>query len=347
MTDALDPFGGWPAILGTLQDNVDLGSDETEAVLGTILSGEATDAQIAGFIMSIRQKGETTDELAGLVRAMHAAATPLHMPEGTIDIVGMGGAQARRRAALNVSTMACFVAAASGAVVCKHGNRKASSTSGSFDLLEAIGVNFDVSPLRLEEIVALTGVGFAFARTFHPAMRHVGPVRMQLGIPTVFNALGPLSNPAKLQRQVVGVTDESLADRVIEVLQATGSIFSWVVTGDGPLDELTTTGPARVRQLANGEITSFTIDPQSLGLAAPADGALDGGDPDQNHEIMKRVFDGQTGAARDIVVLNAAGGLVVAGLADDITQGLELASAAIDSGAAAAKVDEHVAATLT
>ena len=170
--------------------------------MAVALAGEATDAQIAAFIMGIRHKGETTEELTGMVEAMYDAATPLTAPEGAIDIVGMGGSSSRREAALNISTMACFVAAAAGATVCKHGNRKASSTSGSFDLLETLGAKFDLSPERLEQVMRETGVGFAFARNFHPAMRYVGPVRAQLGIPTVFNVLGPLANPARVKRQV-------------------------------------------------------------------------------------------------------------------------------------------------
>lgn len=344
MPSSLDDFGGWSGILGALQRNDDLSADQTEAVLASILSGDATDAQIAGFIIALRQKGETTDELAGLVRAMHAAATPLHVPDEAIDIVGMGGAPSRRSAALNVSTMACFVASAAGAIVCKHGNRKASSTSGSFDLLEAAGVNFDVSPGHLERLVNTTGLGFAFARTFHPAMRHVGPVRAQLGIPTVFNTLGPLSHPGRVTRQVVGVADDSAADRIVDVLRATGSVRSWVVTGHGPLDELSTTGPTTVRQLLDGEIATFTIDPAALGLQPPTDGQLDGGDAQANTEIMKRLFGGEKGPIHDIVVLNSGAGLVVAGVATDMAHGLELASEAIANGAAAAKFDEHVAA---
>jgi anthranilate phosphoribosyltransferase len=344
VTATLDDLGGWPAVLGALQANSDLAAEQTEAVLGTVLSGEATDAQIAAFIIALRQKGETTDELTGLVRAMRAAATPLSMPEGTIDIVGMGGAPSRRKAALNVSTMACFVAVAAGATVCKHGNRKISSTSGSFDLLEVLGVNFDVSPERLEALVSKTGLGFAFARTFHPAMRHVGPVRMELGIPTVFNALGPLAHPAKLERQLVGVADDSLADRMIDVLRSTGSTTAWVVTGDGPLDELSTTGPTTVRRLQHGEITTEIVDPGSYGLAAPKAGDLDGGDANANAAIMKALFAGQRGAVRDIVLLNTAAALVVAGIADDLAEGLELGSHALDSGAASAKLDEHIAA---
>ncbi len=341
----LADFGGWPGTLGALQANTDLTPEHTEAVLDVILAGEATDAQIAAFIMGLRQKGETVDELAGLVRAMHAAATPLAIAPGAVDIVGMGGAPSRRKAALNVSTMACFVAAGAGAVVCKHGNRKASSTSGSFDLLDALGVNFDVAPERLSEIVGEVGVGFAFARTFHPAMRHVGPVRAQLGIPTVFNVLGPLSNPGRLTRQVVGVADESLADRMVEVLLATGSEHAWVVTGDGPLDELSTTGPTTVRALEGDSVSVFSLDPRELDIPAPSDGALDGGDAEVNAAITRRLFGGEQGAARDIVTLNAAAGLVVAGLASTIEQGMQQAAESIDSGAATAKLDALIEAS--
>ena len=345
MAASLESLGGWPTLLSSLERNEDLSGAQTEAVLATILDGEATDAQIAAFIFGLRQKGETVDELAGMVRAMHDAATPLSMPDGAIDIVGMGGAPSRRKAALNVSTMACFVASAAGAIVCKHGNRKASSTSGSFDLLEALGINFDVAPEKLEAIVAEVGVGFAFARTFHPAMRHVGPVRAQLGIPTVFNALGPLSHPARLTRQLIGVADLGLATRMAEVLKATGSVHAWVVTGDGPLDELSTTGPTSVTILRDGEISTATIDPGEFGIRSPEPGELDGGDAAANADIMRRMFAGETGAARDIVILNAAAGLVVAGVATDIADGLARSAEAIDSGAAAAKVTAHIAAS--
>ena len=184
MTTTFDDFGGWPAVLGSLTANQDLDGATAEAVLRTILEGEASEAQIAAFTMGIGQKGETPDELAGMVRAMHDAATPLSMPHETIDIVGMGGSPSRRKAALNVSTMACFVVSAAGAQICKHGNRKASSTSGSFDLLEALGINFELTPGQLEALVAETGLGFAFAKAYHPALRHAGPVRVQMGIRT-------------------------------------------------------------------------------------------------------------------------------------------------------------------
>ncbi len=345
VTTTLDDFGGFPAILGSLQANQDLTGEQTAAVLSTFFEGEATDAQIAAFVVAIRQKGETVDELAGMVRAMQDVATPLTMPAGTIDIVGMGGAPRRREAALNVSTMACFVAAAAGATVCKHGNRKASSTSGSFDLLEALGVKFDISPAGLESVVAETNVGFAFARTYHPAMRHVGPVRAQLGIPTVFNALGPLAHPARLTQQVVGVADETLADRMIAVLQATGSTSAWVVTGDGPLDELSTTGPTTIRTLQGGAVVTEIVDPTDVGLSVVDPATLNGGDAQDNAAIARRLFSGEQGPIRDIVLLNAAAGLVVAGIAGGLVTGIELGAAALDSGAVADTLEAHIAAT--
>ncbi len=350
MTSALDDFGGWKGTLAALMAGTDLPGPHAAAVLAEILAGNATEAQIAGFVTALGIKGQTTEELAAMVGVMHDAATPLHVPEGTIDIVGMGGSPARRVAAVNVSTMACFVASAAGATVCKHGNRKASSTSGSFDLLEQLGVNFEVSPDKLGEIVSTIGVGFAFAKAYHPALRHAGPVRVQLGVPTVFNTLGPLAHPGRVTRQIVGTADAELGARMIDVLRATGSDAAWVVTGAGSLDELTTNGPSTVHQLANGEIATISIDPQALGIAKPADGALDGGDAAVNADIARRVFAGERvsskdRAVRDIVMLNAAAGLVVAGVAADIETGLELSAEAIDSGGAAAKLGELVSAS--
>ncbi len=338
MTD-LDEHGGWPGVLGRLASGDDLTADVTRAVLGTILDGAATDAQIAAFIVALRMKGESVEELVGLQGAMLDAAAPLDVPADTIDIVGMGGAPTRRTHALNVSTMASFVAAGAGATVCKHGNRRASSTSGSFDLLEALGVAVDVTPAELEAQVRDTGLGFAFARTFHPAMRHVGPVRAELGIPTVFNILGPLSHPGRLTRQVVGVADWAIADRMIRVLEATGSTRSLVVHGDGNLDELTTTGPSRILSLAGGEISQIEVEPEAVGLARATPEDLAGGDAEANADIARRILDGEPGAKRDIVVLNAAAGLVAAGLAGDLAEGVEQASAAVDDGRAAAKLE--------
>ena len=333
-----EDFGGWSETLAQLTSGQSLSGSHCQAVLGEILAGEASDAQIAALLVSLRQKGETVEELVGLQHAMMAAAEPLSLGDDVIDIVGVGGAASRRKHALNVSTMACFVAAGAGARVCKHGNRKASSTSGSFDLLEALGVAIDPGPAQLEALVATHGLAFAFARRFHPAMRHVGPVRAQLGIPTVFNVLGPLAHPGGVSRQVVGVADGSLAPKMIETLAGTGSVRSLVVTGDGALDEFSTTGPSKVLSLNEGEITELTVDAADYGIAQSEPEALAGGDAQVNADIARRLFAGEPGPVRDVVVLNAAAGLIVAGLADDFGDGITQAGAAIDDGRVAAKL---------
>ena len=339
----LDTYGGWPGVLGTLAAGRDIGPAEAQAALASILAGEATDAQVAAFIVALKIKGAAVPELQGLVDAMRDAATPLDVPADSIDIVGTGGTPGRKAHALNVSTMACFVVAGAGATVCKHGNVKASSTSGSFDLLDAVGVPI-ASPEQLAEMVRTVGLGFAFAKAFHPAMRHVAGVRSQIGIPTVFNLLGPLSHPGRVQRQVIGVPEPSLGPTLAAVLQATGSMRSLVVHGDGRFDELTTTGPNLVVDLNEGEITEYRVDATAVGLSAATPDELRGGDTVTNARILSGVLAGEPGPKRDIVVLNAAAGLVVAGIADDLAQGVEAAAAAIDDGRAAKKLDEVTAA---
>ncbi|MEM7287403.1 MAG: anthranilate phosphoribosyltransferase [Actinomycetota bacterium] len=334
----LDDHGGWPSVLGALSEGEDISSDAAEAVLATVLAGEATDAQLSAFLVALRQKGETVEEMSGLVRAMRAAAVPLKVPDHTVDLVGAGGSQLGREAALNVSTMASFVAAGAGAAVCKHGNRKASSTSGSFDVLEALDVRIELAPEGVERCVAEIGIGFAFARTFHPAMRFAGPVRAQLGIPTVFNILGPLSHPGQLTRQVVGVPSIETGRRMAEVLAATGSTRAMVVTGDGGLDELSVTGENTIHEIRGDEVTTVTLKPRDLGLAESDPTSLHGGDAAANAAIAHRIFGGEVGPQRDIVVLNAAAGLVTSGVSPDMVDGCERAAASIDSGAAAAKL---------
>lgn len=335
--------GGWPSILGALNAKQDLSGEQCRAVLGAILAGEAGDAQIAAFIFGMAMKGETVEELAGLQAAMLDAATPLEVPRDAIDIVGVGGAPSRRLHALNVSTMAAFVASGAGAVVCKHGNRRASSTSGSFDLLEALGVDVSVDVPTLARQVAEIGIGFAFARVFHPAMRHVGPVRAELGVPTVFNILGPLSHPGRLVRQVVGVADWSLAHTMAEVLRHTGSVRSLVVNGIGGLDELTTTGPSRMLMLADGEITELEVDASDVGLSKRRAEELSGGDAEANAAIARQVLAGADVPAREIVALNAGAGLWAAGLCEDLGAGVQAALGAIDDGRAQDKLDSLVA----
>ncbi len=342
----IDDVGGWPTVLSTLSSGGDLSPVETEAALATVLAGDATDAQLAAFIVALRQKGETVDELTGLVQAMRGAALGLELPDATIDIVGAGGSPARRQAAFNVSTMACFVAAGAGATVCKHGNRKASSTSGSFDLLEALGVAIELGADQLGHCLAEAGVAFAFARTFHPAMRFAGPVRAELGIPTVFNILGPLSHPGSPRRQVVGVADEAMADLMIRVLQSTGSVHAQLVTGDGAIDEYSVTGPTRVLELRDGEVSEQRIDPADLGFAPATAADLAGGDAEANAVLARRLFAGELlGPKRDMVVLNAAAGLVVAGQADTLASGVAAAGAAIDDGRAEQTLERLIAAS--
>ncbi|MGH1503596.1 MAG: anthranilate phosphoribosyltransferase [Acidimicrobiales bacterium] len=332
---AVAAHGGWPALLGRLVDGEDLSADACAAALGDILADRATDAQIAGLIVGLRQKGETVDEMVGLVAAMLGAAEPLSMPAGTVDIVGTGGSAHRRSHALNVSTMASFVAAAAGAKVCKHGNFKASSTSGSFDFLQSLGVPVGLATEPLERCVAELGLGFALARTFHPAMRFVGPVRAELGIPTVFNVLGPLAHPAQLRRQLIGTASASSAERMAEVLRRNGSELAWVVVGDGGLDEIGLTGPTSVWVVTPDAVTPTTIDPadHDVAVAASLDD-LAGGTPAQNVELFQAMWgpEGASGPRTDIVVVNAAAALVVAGQVDDLDAGIEAARAALAGG---------------
>ena len=343
---AVDEHGGWPSLLERLVAGTDLSRDQAHAALSTILAGEATPAQIAGYIVGIRMKGETVEEIAGMVDAMLEAAAPLELPPGTIDIVGTGGSPRRRVRAMNVSTMACIVAAAAGAVVCKHGNVKASSTSGSFDLLAELGVAYDLDGTALAALVRDVGVGFCFARAYHPAMRHAGPVRAELGVPTVFNLLGPLSHPGRVRRQVLGVGDPSLVERVAGTLAARGADHSLVVHGADRLDELTLTGPTDVIEIRDGAVVDrFTVDPAKLGLTVVAADDMPGGAPSDNAAIAVDVFGGAAGPARDIVVLNAAAGLYVAGRVSSIADGVERACQAVDSGAATAILERLVAAS--
>lgn len=340
----IEELGGWRTVLGELTAGRELTPALATAAMGAVLAGEATPAQIAGFIVALRMKGETVGEVSALVDAMLAAAAPIELPVGVeaIDIVGTGGSPSRRVHALNVSTMACFVVAGAGVSVCKHGNRKASSTSGSFDLLDALGVAVDLDGAGVARCVADAGVGFCFARAFHPAMRHAGPVRAELGVPTVFNFLGPLSHPARLRRTVIGVSDPAMAPTVVGVLQARGLERAMVVHGRDGMDELTLTGPSTVFELRDGEVHEYELDPADLGLAVVPAEAIRGGDEHTNADLARRVLGGEQGPYRDIVTLNAAAGLVVGGAAQTLADGLEAARASIDKGLAAATLQRLV-----
>jgi len=309
--------------------------------LTTILSGEATDAQIAAFAVALRAKGETPAELAALVATLldFAERVEVKDPSYLIDTCGTGG---DRAGTVNVSTMAALVAAGAGARVAKHGNRAASSQCGSADVLETLGVVIDLPPAGVARCLDDAGIGFCFAQKFHPALRFAGPVRKELGVPTTFNFLGPLANPAGVARQSVGVSDPAMAERIIGALAALGKTRALVYYGHDGLDELTTTTTSTVYELVDGDIRSFELDPKALGFAWADTADLAGGDAGTNAAIVHRVMGGERGAIRDIVLLNAAAALVVADLASDMTAGVELAVEVIDDGRAAAALDGFI-----
>jgi anthranilate phosphoribosyltransferase len=334
--------GGWPGVLGRLSAGQDLTADEARAAMAEMLSGSASDAQIAGFAVALRMKGETTGELRGLVEGMLAAAEPVVLdPDGVpvVDIVGTGGDQART---INVSSLAALVAAGAGVRVCKHGNRAQSSSTGSADLLEALGVDIECGPDQVARCVAEAGIGFCFAPRFHPALRHVGPARRQLGIPTAFNFLGPLANPAGVRRYMIGVADAAMAERMVGVLAERGCERALVVHGDDGLDELTITTTSHVVELHDGEVSTYQVDPSALGIELVEASALTGGDPATNAAAARKVLGGDPGPHRDIVCLNAGAGLVAAGVADDLASGFATAQSAIDDGRAADALDRLV-----
>jgi anthranilate phosphoribosyltransferase len=317
-----------------LLDRNHLTATQARSAMTTILSGDATPAQLIGFVVALRAKGESVDELAGLLDAVlaHAAIVPLSedLRQRSVDIVGTGGDQSH---SINVSTMAAIVTAAAGVPVCKHGARGASSKCGTADVLEELGVAIELTPEGVRHCIDTAGMGFCFAPAFHPAFRFAAPSRREIGIPTVFNLLGPMANPGRVRRQVIGVANEAFAERMIETLRTHGSIHAWVVHGGG-LDELTTTGTSQVIELRQGEIDHFTVDPAALGLARARYEDLSGGEPAENADVVRRVLGGEPGPHRDIVVLNAGAGLVVGGTADTLQDGVDLAARTIDEGAA-------------
>lgn len=323
-------------MLGPLLSGQDLTSVQAGAAMSDVLDGAATPAQLAAFITGLRMKGETADEMAGLVQAMLGRALVVPVGESLrrslVDTCGTGG---DRSHTINVSTIASLVVAGAGGKVAKHGNRAASSSTGSADLLEALGVVIDLSPEGVAECIDRAGIGFCFAPRFHPAMRHAVPVRRELGVPTVFNFLGPLANPARVTRQVVGVSDPAMAEKMVEVLRANGARRAMVVFGHDGLDELTTTTTSTVVELNEDETRTYVVDPSELGLATATKADLAGGDPPENADHAQRILAGEVGPRRDIVVLNAAAALVVADLAADLIEGVALAAQSIDSGHAA------------
>ncbi|MEV5050545.1 MULTISPECIES: anthranilate phosphoribosyltransferase [unclassified Arthrobacter] len=339
----------WPRLINALISGADLTAGSTEWAMNSIMSGEATPAQVAGFLVALRSKGETVDELAGLVEAMIANANPIDIAGEKLDIVGTGGDQQNT---VNISTMAALIAAGAGARVVKHGNRASSSSSGSADVLEALGVRLDLPIPRVALNAEEAGITFCFAQVFHPSMRHAAVARREIGVPTAFNFLGPMINPAHVQASAVGVANEQMAPLVAGVLAKRGS-RGLVFRGNDGLDELTTTGPSRVWEIRNGEVTEEMFDPRDLGIRTATLEELRGGDAVANAAVVRAVLGGAPGPARDAALLNAAAGLVafdldaVGPLAERMAAAFKRAEQSIESGAAAAVLDRWVALSQT
>lgn len=336
----------WPEVLGALVDRVDLSAEQTAWAMGEILTGEATAAQIAGFAVSLRAKGETTAEVVGLVEAMWERRTRIEVTGRLLDVVGTG---ADRSNSVNISTMAAIVAAGAGAKVVKHGNRSASSMSGSADVLEALGIRLDLAPERVAAVAEEAGITFCFAAVFNPAMRHTAVPRRELGIGTTFNFLGPLANPARPAANAIGCADARMAPVMASVLAARG-VDAWVFRGDDGLDELTTTTTSSVWVVHGGSVVPLSIDPAALGLAPATTEDLRGGDTTHNAEVVRRTLAGASGPVRDAVVLNAGAALAVYDEPGNepsaaLSRGIGRAVASIDSGAAAQALERWIAAS--
>lgn len=316
--------------------------EEAEKAFDQILSGEATLAQMGAFLMALRVRGETVEEISGAVAAMRAKMLRVKAPADALDIVGTGGDNS---GSWNVSTLAAILAAATGLKIAKHGNRAASSKSGAADVLTALGVKVGIDPAGIERCIDQAGVGFMFAPAHHSSMRHVAPVRVELGTRTIFNLLGPLSNPAGVKKQVIGVFSESWMMPVAETLKNLGSTDVWVVHGSDGLDEITTTGETKVIALKNGTLSSFTVTPDDAGLPRANPDDLKGGDGAHNAKALMAVLDGERSAYRDIAVLNAAAALVVAGRAETLDEAARIVEAAIDDGRAKQVLDNLVKAS--
>ncbi|RLV49139.1 anthranilate phosphoribosyltransferase [Nocardioides mangrovicus] len=336
----------WPEVLTGLVAGRDLDTEQTAWAMGEILAGAATPVQIAGFAVALRAKGETVDEVQGLVDALYERAVPLSIPGRTLDVVGTGG---DRSFSVNISTMSAIVAAGAGARVVKHGNRSASSKAGTADVLERLGVRLDLPPADVARVAAEAGITFCFANAFHAALRHAAVARGELAIATTFNLLGPLANPAKPAAQAIGCAFEGAPPLMAAVFARRG-VDAWVFRGDDGLDELTTTTTSRIWEARDGEVVEHRLDPAELGVARGTAEALRGGDADHNADVVRRVLAGETGPVRDAVLLNAGAALAVHAaedgpLPDRLRHGMVRATASIDEGAAAATLKRWVTAS--
>ena len=327
-------------ILAKVADGKALSVEEARAAFDIMMSGEATPAQMGGFLMALRVRGETVDEITGAVLTMRSKMTAVEAPEDALDIVGTGGDAS---GTYNISTCAALVAAGAGLKIAKHGNRALSSKSGAADTLVALGVNIDLPPEAISRCINEAGVGFMFAPAHHSAMRHVGSTRVELATRTIFNLLGPLSNPARVQRQVIGVFSRAWVEPLAHVLNQLGSRRIWVTHGEGGLDEITPTGTTWVAELKDGKVTSFEITPEEAGLERSPLSSLKGGDAEHNAAALRAVLQGERNGFRDAAVMTAAAALVVAGRAEGLKAGAQAAAEAIDSGRAAAALASLVA----
>jgi anthranilate phosphoribosyltransferase len=328
------------SIIGKVATGATLSREEAASAFDSMMSGEATPSQMGGLLMALRVRGETVDEITGAVSAMRAKMLRVDAPADAIDVVGTGGDGS---GSVNVSTCAAFIVAGAGVPVAKHGNRNLSSRSGAADVLSALGVKLDIKPDLVGRCVNEAGIGFMFAPAHHPAMKNVGPTRIELATRTIFNLLGPLSNPAGVRRQMVGVFSRQWVLPLAQVLKNLGSESVWVVHGSDGLDEITLTGPTFVAALENGTIRSFEVRPEDADLPSCGGEALRGGDAAANAVALQSVLDGMPSPYRDIALLNAAAALIVSGRADTLNEGVAIGRHALDSGAAAAKLKHLIA----
>lgn len=340
MVDTSHESFSWGHMITRLLEGRDLSEEQASAAMTEIMEGAATSAQIAGFVVALRSKGETTDEVAGLVKTMRNLSQRVRVSGDVLDTCGTGG---DRSGTFNVSTAAAIVCAGAGVKVAKHGNRAASSRCGSADVLEALGVKIDLGPEGVERCIEEAGIGFCFAPIFHPAMRHAATPRRELGIATIFNFLGPLTNPARARLQALGVSDSRMLPKMVDALDRLGSKHVVAFQGHEGLDELSTAGPSRVLELVDGQIREWTLDPSELGFRRANLGEVAGGSAEENAALVSEVLDGKPGPRRDIVVLNAAAGLLAAGAGSTIEEGVRLATAAVDDGGASRALEALVA----
>ena len=328
------------ALIAKVATGASLTRDEAASAFDRMMSGEATPSQMGGLLMALRVRGETVEEITGAVTTMRAKMLGVKAPRDAIDVVGTGGDAS---GSFNISTCAAFIVAGAGIPVAKHGNRALSSKSGAADVLQALGVKIDLDPAGVGRCIRDAGIGFMFAPAHHPAMKNVGPTRVELGTRTIFNLLGPLSNPASVRRQMIGTFSRHWIEPMAQVLNNLGSESIWVVHGSDGLDEITTAGPTAVAELKGGKVRTFEISPEDAGLSRSKPEALRGGDAEHNARALLAVLQGKDGAFRDVAVLNAAAALVVAGTAKDLKEGAALAAKSIESGEAEGRLDRLIA----